>query len=761
MAAFALFVGFVVGALAVIGVEVLGVLFFIRKLSRKVKEDDLKVAKSVSSEREELQFSFPNKQGWVWILEKEKIPKTSPSSDKGPRLQKRKIEVLEVSPVRKHASIKDLSLIITEPDGTLTKIPLSGCTAEAVSATNLPSRKWAKKYPVKLENKSSVLYHGSKLFYLYFETSCEKESWCKALRLASCDDKEKLKWFHKSRADFHNYLGSLNVEYPSFLKPSIGFNQETGDKTIKIDTSSSKVRHFLKKLAKKTSKAGKEDKKEKYVQESSSLGGGTAKLLQAQKKANHATEEKVVQALLTSRSDRSDTDAIDRLTSDDGTLCCNLLISRLFFDAKSNADLRNSIQARIQRTLSAIRTPSYIGEIICTGVNPGNIPPYIHGMRVLPSDLKEVVAMEIDIEYYGGAVLDIETRLEVQELGNTDTNPDDVTSDLLEGVEHYKEQLKLNQPTNQTTEQKSDQIRKLEEMKSFKGNEQASSSLSKWKSVLNSVAKQVSQVPISMAVRVTTLRGTIRVHIKPPPSDQLWFGFTSMPEIDFSLESSVGDHKITSGHIALFIISKFKAAIRDTMVLPNSEGVTIPFMLAEKNDWLPQQVAPFLWTNSETATTPTTTTTTTIEPTIHESSQEIQPQDVHSTSNRSTESNVSDKPTDDQKSEPNEETISSSHTDEKTPLLEIEEQGQEQADMTVSLRSVQFPSWQHPSPPQQEESNDVAEGEDARLRRMGTRAKMLGLRKKMGEKLEEKRRNIEEKGRHIVEKMRGPGQGGS
>lgn len=66
------------------------------------------------------------------------------------------------------------------------------------------------------------------------------------------------------------------------------------------------------------------------------------------------------------------------------------------------------------------------------------------------------------------------------------------------------------------------------------------------------------KVPLSLAIRVTTLRGTLRLHIKPPPSDQVWFGFTSMPDVDFSLASAVGDHKITSGHIALFIINKFK-----------------------------------------------------------------------------------------------------------------------------------------------------------------------------------------------------------
>lgn len=65
-------------------------------------------------------------------------------------------------------------------------------------------------------------------------------------------------------------------------------------------------------------------------------------------------------------------------------------------------------------------------------------------------------------------------------------------------------------------------------------------------------------MPLSLAIRVTSLRGTLRLHIKPPPSDQLWFSFTSMPDIDFNLDSAVGDHKITSGHIAMFLIGKLK-----------------------------------------------------------------------------------------------------------------------------------------------------------------------------------------------------------
>ncbi|KAI7751319.1 hypothetical protein M8C21_002879, partial [Ambrosia artemisiifolia] len=89
---------------------------FIRKL--RGKQEVVRVDNSVT---DELQFPFPNKQGWIWTLEKEKIPKTSQSTEKCLRQQKRKFEIFDVTPVKKHASIKDKSLIITEADGTLTK----------------------------------------------------------------------------------------------------------------------------------------------------------------------------------------------------------------------------------------------------------------------------------------------------------------------------------------------------------------------------------------------------------------------------------------------------------------------------------------------------------------------------------------------------------------------------------------------------------------------------------------------------------------
>lgn len=226
----------------------------------------------------------------------------------------------------------------------------------------------AKRFPIKLESKSSVIYNGSKTLYFYLETSWEKESWCKALRLASCDKKD---WFSKLQKEFHKYLTNINAGYPSFMKPSIGFSSETGDQTNRSDGTSSKVRLFLKKIAKKTARVGQENKstlsslpgrverreseKIRPFQETVSATGlmNAAPLVKRSKSEENMVESSSLPTISNSGSQShisviSDVDSDDKFCNDEGTLCWNLLISRFFFDLKSNTEMKRSIKSRVQ-----------------------------------------------------------------------------------------------------------------------------------------------------------------------------------------------------------------------------------------------------------------------------------------------------------------------------------------------------------------------------------------------------------------------------
>lgn len=217
----------------------------------------------------------------------------------------------------------------------------------------------AKKFPIKLESKVADIYKRSKIIYIYLETSWEKEAWCKALRLAASDGKNRLDWFANLHKEFCRYLTSLNAGYPYFMKSSVGFcATEPVDRTHKNDGASSKVRLFWKKLQKKSSKAGVENKltwtsssvrDERKVNEKFRPGqhSGQATSLEDNSVAlssstlTHSSSQSNV-------SVTSDGDYDEKFGIDEGTLCWNLLISRLFFDAKINSELKRSIRERVQ-----------------------------------------------------------------------------------------------------------------------------------------------------------------------------------------------------------------------------------------------------------------------------------------------------------------------------------------------------------------------------------------------------------------------------
>ncbi|GMH21982.1 hypothetical protein Nepgr_023825 [Nepenthes gracilis] len=734
MALISLVTGFIVGVLAVVVVEAVCVLYLLRRLMSKLTGSPSQSVHQDSGPGDQIDphqslSSIYKRQGMVWVLEPEKVPKIPVPGERN-----RRKEILEVSPVQKFAKIKDRSLILMESDGSRRIITLKSCNIVAVSATSLPSKKWAKRYPIKVESKTLELYNRSKILYIYLETSSEKESWCKALRLASCDDKERLNWFSMLNEEFHNYLRSLTEGHPSLVKPSMGGYMGSPSTASANDVPSSKVHTFWRKLSKKTSKNSVESKstsaclsnheERRIIKKSHPFQNGSKGKI-----PNSSAEDSVISTPSERQSHASeiaDSDADETVVVDEGTLCWNLLLSRLFFDAKSSMDIRTSLKARIQRSLSNMRIPSYIGEMTCTDLDPGNLPPYIHAMRAVPTDMNDVWAVEMDIEYSGGMVIYIKARLEVGELDsqngtvhpNVESSSDgEVTKALLEGFEHLEQELKLSGTAFDSTEQMDIGDTKVDRIKSFNSSGCPATTESRWKSILNSIAKQVKQVPFTLAIRVASLKGTLRLHVKPPPSDQLWVGFTSMPDIDFHLEPFVGEHKVMSARIANFLVNRFKARIQESLVLPNTDSVCIPWMLAEKDDWAPRNVAPFIWLNREVPTDPATIVESGAD---HQANKQPKKQKKPDSVEHQSESTLGSLPND----------------------QEVEEKGECQSPSRyVSLT---------------EERSNAGEEDDGRHKRTGGRARMRELGRKMGEKLEEKRRHLEEKGRHIVEKMRPP-----
>ncbi|OMO82623.1 hypothetical protein COLO4_22901 [Corchorus olitorius] len=262
-----------------------------------------------------------------------------------------------------------------------------------------------------------------------------------------------------------------------------------------------------------------------------------------------------------------------------------------------------------------------------------------------------------------------------------------MSSDLLEGFEQFGKQLNLPQE---------DEINpKVDDQKGPKASS-TTSSVSRWKSALNSVAKQVSQV-----------------------------------------------------------------AIRETMVLPNCESACIPWMLAEKDDWVPRKVAPFIWLNQE-AVTDNNVAREALAPQLTESkakenskrTSSSPPESKHQQPKvDSSQPKVVESVAESSASSVDSSKRNKSSQDLTTPLLTTDEP--HEADQLHREESSESQSLSR-SLTEFDRRSDVNEENDSRPKKIGRRARMLDLGKKMGEKFEEKRRNIEEKSRSFVERMKGP-----
>ncbi|CAN6200409.1 unnamed protein product [Urochloa humidicola] len=382
MAVAFLVLGFVLGLLSLAIAEAAALLWAIRTLTTRRPS----TSPTDSPPPPPLGLGDLKRQGFLWMLPQQKMPSLSVHRPSNAATQgvKDKKTIVEVFPVKMLAKLEGHSLTLSASDGAHHTIDLLNCTVVAVSASNLPSRKWAKRYPIKLESKESEICRGSKVCYVYADTSWEKESWCKALRLASTADEDKHKLHAMLTEEFRGYIASLNAGYPCFLKPSMLSGQEhvVADNTVKTD-GSSKVRNFLKRLAKKASTKASPDSK--------------TNLVPSKQDVRQSSTPSSSQSFNSQLSDSPHTDVEQKLAND-GTLCWNLLFSRLFFDAKMNDEVNKAIKARIQRTLSNTRTPAYIGEITLAGLSLGELPPYLHRMRVVPLDLNELWAFEVDFD---------------------------------------------------------------------------------------------------------------------------------------------------------------------------------------------------------------------------------------------------------------------------------------------------------------------------------------------------------------------------
>lgn len=80
-------------------------------------------------------------------------------------------------------------------------------------------------------------------------------------------------------------------------------------------------------------------------------------------------------------------------------------------------------------------------------------------------------------------------------------------------------------------------------------------------------------VSLVLAVILNSLEGNLLLHIKPPPSNRLWFGFTKLPTMDISVEPVVSERKVQWSMVKRLIEGRIRELLTESLVVPNMDDV--------------------------------------------------------------------------------------------------------------------------------------------------------------------------------------------
>ncbi|PWN89682.1 hypothetical protein FA10DRAFT_268204 [Acaromyces ingoldii] len=80
-------------------------------------------------------------------------------------------------------------------------------------------------------------------------------------------------------------------------------------------------------------------------------------------------------------------------------------------------------------------------------------------------------------------------------------------------------------------------------------------------------------VSLVLAVILNSLEGNLLLHIKPPPSNRIWFGFTKLPKMDISVEPVVSERKVQWSMVKRLIESRIRELFVESVVVPNMDDI--------------------------------------------------------------------------------------------------------------------------------------------------------------------------------------------
>lgn len=294
----------------------------------------------------------------------------------------------------------------------------------------------------------------------------------------------------------------------------------------------------------------------------------------------------------------------------------NAMAGRLFYDFLRNPYWANKVQERVQRKLSKLHIPYFVGEVVVCGVNLGSSIPQLNAVGTPQLDPRGLW-VDLNVEYNGNFTMSLETKLDLMKLkrtagmgGNTPNTssppspaepaPHSVprvytrspSSDRLLRNLHFE--TDTDDSVESSSEEECDEegiaaeaglpvggsgptsrrlLRLVDSVAASRYFQQAAESR-----LLQRALQGVSNTRIELSVEVRRLAGTLALNVPPPPADRLWYGFRGVPELVMVARPRLGDRTLNLPILVEFIQKQLRLIFEKVFVLPNMDDIVIPIM---------------------------------------------------------------------------------------------------------------------------------------------------------------------------------------
>jgi len=301
----------------------------------------------------------------------------------------------------------------------------------------------------------------------------------------------------------------------------------------------------------------------------------------------------------------------------------NVYLNRVFYDIHKSEQIKTLLKTRVYNKLLKIKITQWFKSIELTEINMGSTLPRVSWVSNLHQN-ERGLWVELGLEYEGVASATIETcGLTIGEeipdagsgavhlkdlLNETETalpiRPSTPDGDTNGRKISSRIEAATNSDEEDSAEEDSDsQEIPVEQVVGLSGSvPDGSIPRTRWwevvgnselvKSGINKLSnsewwKQKTSKKMTLHLEVVSLRGVIVLNIPPPPSDRLWYGFKSRPDLGLRIVPFYGESKLGNDNTLFsrainksidIVVNRLKEEIHKFILLPNMDDIPIKIM---------------------------------------------------------------------------------------------------------------------------------------------------------------------------------------